>query len=145
MSQSMPVVTAYDTLGQEGLTHSLQQTHSKAMFLDPTLLPKLQQPLKENKDIQFLIYDNATEVNKAHIEALNKEYPGIKILGFEELVKLGEENPVDRVLPTPDDLACIMYTSGSTGTPKGVLLKHKNVIAASMLHEIGFTLPLVTC
>jgi long-chain acyl-CoA synthetase len=40
-SQSLPIVTAYDTLGEEGLRHSLQQTHAKAIFLDPHLLTKL--------------------------------------------------------------------------------------------------------
>jgi long-chain acyl-CoA synthetase len=110
----MPIVTAYDTLGEEGLMHSLKQTHAKLIFLDPHLLTKLINPLNETKDIQYVVYNSLT------------------ILSFDELTKKGEENMVDPVPPQPEDLCCIMYTSGSTGTPKGVLLKHKNVIAASM-------------
>ena len=34
--------------------------------------------------------------------------------------------------PTPDDLACILYTSGSTGTPKGVHHNHRNVLHTVM-------------
>jgi long-chain acyl-CoA synthetase len=131
VTQSMPIVTAYDTLGEEGLKHSLVATKAKAIFLDPHLLTTLINPLKEAKDIKFVIYNNQNEVKQDHIDKLKKEHDHLTILSFEELRVLGEENPIDPVPPTPDDLCCIMYTSGSTGTPKGVPLKHKNVLAAS--------------
>lgn len=131
MSQSMPIVTAYDTLGEEGLKHSLKQTHAKAIFLDPHLLLKLVNPLKEAKDIQHVIYNSEAEVKQSDIEKLKKEHPHLTVLSFQELRSLGESNLVDPVAPSSDDLCCIMYTSGSTGAPKGVLIKHKNVVAAS--------------
>jgi long-subunit acyl-CoA synthetase (AMP-forming) len=31
--------------------------------------------------------------------------------------------------PTPDSLACIMFTSGSTFKPRGVLLSHRSAVA----------------
>lgn len=127
----MPIVTAYDTLGEEGLTHSLKQTHAKLIFLDPHLLTKLINPLKETKDIQYVVYNSKMEVNTSDIEKLKSAHPHLTVLSFDELTKKGEENMVEPVPPQPEDLCCIMYTSGSTGTPKGVLLKHKNVIAAS--------------
>ncbi len=34
-AQSMPIVTAYDTLGEEGLRHSMVATRAKCIFLDP--------------------------------------------------------------------------------------------------------------
>lgn len=137
-SQSMPIVTAYDTLGEEGLKHSLLATHAKAMFLDPHLLTRLINPLKEAKDIQNVIYNDdeapsskmAPEELKANVKKLQDAHPHLNILSFSELIKKGEENPVDTVPPKADDLCCIMFTSGSTGTPKGVLLTHKNVVAA---------------
>lgn len=130
VSQSMPIVTAYDTLGEEGLKHSLVATRAKAIFLDPHLLPTLINPLKEAKDIQFVIWNSQNEVKQENIDSLKKAHEKLKILSFEELRKLGEENPVEPVPPAPEDLCCIMYTSGSTGPPKGVPIKHKAVVAA---------------
>ena len=137
-SQSMPIVTAYDTLGEEGLKHSLLQTNAKAIFLDPHLLTKLINPLKEAKDIQHVIYNDDDAVNsktepekvEADIKKLKDAHPHLSVRSFSELIKLGEDNSVEPTPPKPDDLCCIMYTSGSTGAPKGVLLSHKNVVAA---------------
>lgn len=129
-SQSMPIVTAYDTLGEEGLRHSMVATRAKAVFLDPHLLPTLINVLKDATEIKHVIWNNQNQIKKEHVEKLKAAYPHVSIQSFEELRKLGEENPVDPVPPAPEDLACIMYTSGSTGTPKGVPLKHKAVVAA---------------
>lgn len=130
-SQSMPIVTAYDTLGEEGLKHSLVATNAKAIFLDPHLLPTLINPLKEAKDIKYVIWNSQNEVKQENIDSLKKAHEHLTILSFDELRKLGEENPVEVVAPHPKDLCCIMYTSGSTGPPKGVPLRHESVVAAS--------------
>ncbi|KAK4454386.1 putative long-chain-fatty-acid ligase [Podospora aff. communis PSN243] len=129
-SQSMPIVTAYDTLGEEGLRHSMVATKAKAIFLDPHLLPTLTNVLKVATDIQIVIWNHQHTANQTHIDNLKAAFPHLTILSHEELQKLGKENPVDPVPPTSEDLCCIMYTSGSTGTPKGVPLKHKNVVGA---------------
>lgn len=130
-SQTMPIVTAYDTLGEEGLKHSLVATGAKAIFLDPHLLPNIVNPLKEAKEIKFVIYNTEHDVNPQHVKLMNEAHPGVRVISIDELIKLGTDSPVEPVPPAPEDLCCIMYTSGSTGTPKGVPLKHKNVIAAS--------------
>lgn len=131
MSQRGTIVTAYDTLGEEGLKHSMLQTHTKVMFIDPVLFPKLVNPYKEAKEVHTVIYSTKDKSNQKDIDTFTQAHPNIKVLSFDELVKLGEENPADPNPPDAEDLACIMYTSGSTGTPKGVLLKHRNVVAAS--------------
>lgn len=130
LSQSMPIVTAYDTLGEEGLTHSMEQTHAKAIYLDPHLLTKLIKPLQKIKDIQYVIYNTSEDVKQDDIKKLQDAHSHLKILSIDELKQLGKENPVEPVKPKAEDLCCIMYTSGSTGAPKGVMLKHKNVVAA---------------
>ncbi|KAK5163256.1 long-chain fatty acid-CoA ligase [Saxophila tyrrhenica] len=137
-SQSMPIVTAYDTLGEDGLKHSLQQTKAKAIFLDPHLLTTLIKPLQEAKDIQHVIYNNDDaytskrdpKMVEEDIKKLKEAHSHLTVTSFTDFVKMGEENMVDPVEPKPEDLCCIMYTSGSTGAPKGVLLTHRNVLAA---------------
>jgi long-chain acyl-CoA synthetase len=127
----MAIVTAYDTLGEEGLTHSMQQTKAKAMFTDAYMLPKLVNPMKSAKDVQVVVYSTKDKPVQKDIDTLTNAHPHLKVISYDELVQLGKEHPVDPTPPTAEDLACIMYTSGSTGTPKGVLIKHKNVVAAS--------------
>lgn len=129
-SQSMPIVTAYDTLGEEGLRHSMVATQAKVVFLDPHLLPTLTNVLKDATDVRHVIWNSQNKVKQEHVDKLTAAYPNIKVISFDDLRKLGEENPVDPVPPKPEDLCCIMYTSGSTGTPKGVPLKHSNVVAS---------------
>lgn len=141
MSQSMPIVTAYDTLGEEGLRHSLVATGAKTIFLDPHLLTTLINPLKEAKEIKNVIWNSEHEVKQDHIDKLKKAHDHLTILSFEELRQLGEDNLSEPLPPKPEDLCCIMYTSGSTGTPKGVPLKHKNVIAASKFSDIVIYVP----
>lgn len=131
MSQSLAIVTAYDTLGEAGLKHSMLQTHAKIMFTDPHLLPNLVKPFHEAKDVQVVVYCTKDKTDQKHVDALTSAHPHLKVISFDELLKLGDENPTEPTPPKADDLACIMYTSGSTGTPKGVLIKHRNVVAAS--------------
>ena len=130
VSQSMPIATAYDTLGEEGLQHSLVQTEATAIYCDPHLLPTLVKPLTKASGVKFVFYNSDGDVKQEHIDKLKNNNSQLTIISFEELRQLGESNPTDPVPPQPEDLCCIMYTSGSTGTPKGVPLKHKSVLAA---------------
>lgn len=130
VSQSIPIATAYDNLGEEGVKHSLIQTRAKAIYCDPHLLSTLANPLAAAQ-IKHVIYNSDGEVKQEHIDALKGKFDYLTILSFEELRQLGQNNPVDPVPPRAEDLCCIMYTSGSTGTPKGVPMQHKAVLAAS--------------
>ena len=130
LSQSIPIATAYDTLGEEGLRHSLKQTKAQAIYTEPTLLKTVQNCLEDTPELKTIIYNDAAEVKQDILDKIKADNPNIKVLSFEELRELGEQNMVDPVPPQPEDLCCIMYTSGSTGTPKGVPIKHKATIAS---------------
>jgi len=131
LSQSMTMATAYDTLGADGLKHSLKQTGSKAIYTDAHLLPTLTKILGDATEVQHVIYNtHNTTLKQEDFDALKKAHERLTVMSFEELRQLGEANPAEPVVPDREDVCCIMYTSGSTGTPKGVPLKHKAVIAA---------------
>ncbi|KAI5302854.1 long-chain fatty acid-CoA ligase, partial [Ascosphaera pollenicola] len=130
-SQSIPIVTAYDSLGDEGLTHSINQTKTSAIFLDPALLPTLIKTFPKIDSIKTVIYDDSNNnVPTTQIDEIHEKFPDVRIISFTELQEMGKNDPFEPVPPKPETLLCIMYTSGSTGPPKGVPLTHKNVIAA---------------
>ncbi|CAB4252654.1 similar to Saccharomyces cerevisiae YOR317W FAA1 Long chain fatty acyl-CoA synthetase, activates imported fatty acids with a preference for C12:0-C16:0 chain lengths [Maudiozyma barnettii] len=142
-SQAIPIVTAYDTLGESGLTHSMVQTGTNAIFTDNALLPKLINPLKKATEIKYIIHSEKLNpkdkrqngkifnIPNEALQKIKEIRPDIKIYTFDEIVKMGQESKheIDPHPPTVDDLCCIMYTSGSTGDPKGVVLKQSTVTA----------------
>ncbi|KFA76238.1 hypothetical protein S40288_03583 [Stachybotrys chartarum IBT 40288] len=126
--QSITIVTAYDTLGADGVAHSLNQTQANAIYVDPHLLKTASGPIKGSKVKTVIINEDCVFAKGGEIEKFRSENPDLNIITYNELVKLGEENPVDPVPAKPTDLFCVMYTSGSTGPPKGVCLTHQALI-----------------
>ncbi|PWN87587.1 acetyl-CoA synthetase-like protein [Acaromyces ingoldii] len=130
-AQNIPFCTAYDTLGEEGLQHSLNEPDVVGIFTNAHLLDVLANVIGETKTVKTVVYDG--EAKPEQLEKLKKnagDREGFKVVHFDEVRKQGKENTAERNPPKPDDVACIMYTSGSTGAPKGVILTHSNLIAA---------------
>ncbi|KAF7589412.1 long-chain fatty acid-CoA ligase [Aspergillus hancockii] len=84
-SQSIVIVTAYDSLGEEGLRHSLNETGSTAIFLDPQILLSLKNVVEGTKSLRYIIYNTAPEVDTDIIRHLRSAYPHITIIDFDEL------------------------------------------------------------
>jgi len=118
----LTIVTAYDTLGEEGLSHALTETKTPALFTTAEHLGLVAKILPTIPTLKYVIYIG--EAKKDILEKIT-----IRCVRFDELKKLGEGKPYEVVKPDPADTACIMYTSGSTGKPKGVVLTHANIVA----------------
>lgn len=128
-SQSISIATAYDTLGESGVEHSLLQTEAVAMYVDPHLLKTASGPIKKSKVKTVIVNADCMFGDGTEIEAFKASNPEVKVVTFEELRKSGEENMVEPNPAKPSDLFCIMYTSGSTGLPKGACITHEGLIA----------------
>ncbi|TFK20131.1 acyl-CoA synthetase [Coprinopsis marcescibilis] len=125
------IATSYETLGLEGLIHSLREPNCRAVFTNTDLLPTLLKALPETPTVELVFYDGSP--SETLLNQIKSTREGVRAFHIDELRKLGREQPASVLegrRPTPDDSACIMYTSGTTGTPKGVHLTHSNLIAS---------------
>ncbi|KAI9315214.1 hypothetical protein BX666DRAFT_1960409 [Dichotomocladium elegans] len=126
-TQNMMIVTAYDTLGEDGLLHSMNETGVEAIFTSAELLPTVTKVAAQCPTLKHVIYHGEAKPKVAE----NAKVAQVEnVLSVDELVALGRQHPREPRLPEPEDMCCIMYTSGSTGNPKGVMLTHKNLVGA---------------
>lgn len=130
-SISTEIATAYDTLGEPGLTHSLNEPNCVAVFTNADLLPILDRVVRNTPSVRLIIYDG--KPSESILSDLKSARDGLQVLSIDEVRSRGAGKPVDvGRRPSKDDVACIMYTSGTTGPPKGVVITHSNLIASGM-------------
>jgi len=127
---STTIATAYDTLGEEGLAHSLNEPECIGLFTNAELLPTLHKVLSITPTVKYVVFDG--EPTQALIDDLHSVRESIEVFSLDKLRELGRSQPEvpESRRPKPDDLALIMYTSGSTGKPKGVCITHSNLVAS---------------
>jgi len=131
-SQGISIVTAYDTLGESGVEHSLVQTDAEVMYVDPHLLKTAAGPIRKSKVRTVIVNEDSIFTLGGEVEAYKKENPDIRVITWEDLRKLGEENMVEPQPGNPSDVFCVMYTSGSTGLPKGACITHEALVAGGV-------------
>ncbi|ORX51649.1 acetyl-CoA synthetase-like protein [Hesseltinella vesiculosa] len=125
-TQNMTIVTAYDTLGEEGLLHSMNETQVEAIFTSGELLPTVTKVANACPSLKFVFF--AGDAKPEHVEKMKEVVPQVYTLN--QVADMGKNHPIEPKQPEPEDVCCIMYTSGSTGNPKGVILTHKNIVGA---------------
>lgn len=140
-TQNMSIVTAYDTLGEDGLLHSMNETKVEAIYTVSELLPTVKNVANKCPSLKYIIYSGETTEDLVNF----KKSVTQKVISLDELAKLGRNNPKEPKVPEPEDICCIMYTSGSTGNPKGVILTHKNIVAAGINQHNTTLLMYSTC
>lgn len=122
--QSCTIVTIYATLGEDGVTHGVNETEVSTIITSHELLPKLRGILGTIPNVKTIVYfeDHLKKTNTDNFDCRS-------VYSYSEVLQKGRYSTAEEVSPMANDIAFIMYTSGSTGTPKGVLLTHQNCIA----------------
>uniref|UniRef100_A0A6G1SCM7 long-chain-fatty-acid--CoA ligase n=1 Tax=Aceria tosichella TaxID=561515 RepID=A0A6G1SCM7_9ACAR len=131
------VVTAYTTLDDEAILHSIQQTEVRILVVSQKFVKRVPNIIKLAPLVDtIIVLDDplpGCEDEKASLKPLLGSSNVKQILSFDDIKQRGaqlEENVQES--PKGDDIAVLMYTSGSTGKAKGVMLTHSNIVYTSL-------------
>lgn len=89
---AVPISTAYDSLGPEGLKHALKETEVHSMFTNADLLPTLLKVIEKTETVKVIVYDG--EADPKIIEDLKNVREGMKVVTLDEVVEIGKRTPL---------------------------------------------------
>ncbi|KAH9911324.1 long-chain-fatty-acid-CoA-ligase [Epithele typhae] len=128
---STAIATAYDTLGESGLQHSLNEPGCVGMFTNAELLTVVANVAVNVPTLRLVVYDGTPK--QELVDKIKAARENMQVISIDELREMGKGTTVETLKdrqPAPEDVSCIMYTSGTTGPPKGVIITHRNLIAS---------------
>ena len=121
-------VALYDTLGPDALKHIFEQTELTTVFCSFDQVVQMLSCKGKNyyPSLKCIIsFDRVTK--EIENQALKL---GVKLIHWNELIKLGEAHPQPLPKVTPSTIYALNYTSGTTSLPKGAILSQGNMLAA---------------
>ncbi|XP_054160073.1 long-chain-fatty-acid--CoA ligase 4-like [Oppia nitens] len=127
------IVTVFATLGEDGISHCINETNASYIYTTYDLLPTVGKLLENCRKLSTVIYvDN----NSQTINTNNKTQfaSHIKLWPISRLQAQGLHLTMDLStwLLDPDQLQIISYTSGTTGQPKGIQMTSKQMVSAGI-------------
>ena len=122
------VGTLYATLGDDGITHGINETETTVLVTSNDLLKKIGKLYEQLPNLKTIIYVR-NEIGGELEEASVEEIQGIELKSIDSIEEAGaNNNEVSVEEPKADDPCVLMYTSGSTGKPKGIILTQENML-----------------
>lgn len=89
--------------------------------IDPELPEERRLHLLENAEVTHILTQSQVQQQCAWIQRYHYFCVDALDLNAAEIPRL-------EILPSPHDLACVMYTSDASGLPKGVMLHHQGIV-----------------
>jgi long-chain acyl-CoA synthetase len=116
---AVPICTAYDSLGPEGLAHSLNETESRGMFTNADLLGTLSKIISKCPTVKLVVYDG--KADEGVLKELENAREELRVIHLDEVIRMGREQIEEARPAKSEDIYCCMYTSGSSELGSAIL------------------------